>query len=310
MVESHPRISIVTPSFNQGKFLEETILSVLDQNYPNLEYFVMDGGSTDNSVEIIQKYASRLTYWESKPDRGQSHAINKGFRMATGELVAWVNSDDLFTPGALFEVAEVWKRDQSFGLIHGISEIVDEKGNSTGKERGSPVDFIDSLLTSDNPVAQPSTYISRLAMEDVGYLDEKLHMSMDWDLWLRISKKYPVCFLPRVLSKSRYWSLTKTSTQVEKAGQDHVAIIHKLDRAGLLERKIKQKALAAAYGRKAILEFQKNKKLQSKFSLLKSLIYDPEIEGGEAKKTRKKIFPRFYLFSQKISSIKRRLTTK
>jgi len=310
MVESLPRISIVTPSYNQGQFLEETILSVLNQNYPNLECFVMDGGSMDNSVEIIQKYASMLTYWESKPDRGQSHAINKGFKMATGELVAWLNSDDLFTPGTLFEVAEIWERDQSFGLIHGISEIVDEQGNSTGKQRGSPIDFFESLLTSDNPVAQPSTFISRLALEDVGYLDEKLHMSMDWDLWLRISKEYPVCYLPKVLSKSRYWSLTKTSTQIEKAGQDHVTIIRKFERTGLIDRKIGKKALAAAYGRKATLEFQKNKKLKSKFSLLRSLIYDPEIEGGNAKKIRKDFFPIFYYVRQKISSIKRGLPPK
>ena len=310
MQNTYPRISIVTPSFNQGRFLEETILSVLNQNYPNLEYFVMDGGSTDNSVEIIQKYAPRLTYWESKPDKGQSHAINKGFKMATGELVAWLNSDDLFNPGALFEVAEIWESDQSFGLIHGISEIVDEQGNSTEKERGSPLDFVESLLTSNNPVAQPSTYISRLALEDVGYLDERLHMSMDWDLWLRISKKYPVYFLPKSLSKSRYWSQTKTTTQVEKSGQDHVAIIRKLDRHGLIESELIQKALASAYGKKAALEFIKNKKILCKLSLLESLIRDPELAGGEAKKNRKNIFPVYYFLSQKLSSIKGRFLRK
>jgi len=309
-IPNTPRISIVTPSFNQGQFLEETILSVLNQDYPNLEYFVMDGGSTDTSVEIIKKYAHRLTYWESKPDRGQSHAINKGFKMATGELVAWLNSDDLFNPGALFEVAEIWKKDQKLGFIHGISEIVDEVGKPTGKTHGSLFEFTESLIKSDNPVAQPSTFISRTALKKVEYLDEKLHMSMDWDLWLRIGKKYPVFFLPKVLSRSRFWALTKTNTQVEKSGQDHVIIVNKLSRTNQIEGTLRKQALAAAYGRKAILEFRKNKLLSSKCSLLKSLSCYPELKGGEASKIRKRVFPMFYFVSEKISSLKRRITTK
>ena len=103
-----PRITIVTPSYNQGAFLEDTIRSVLDQGYPNLEYIVMDGGSTDNSVEIIEKYADRIDYWESEPDRGQTHAINKGFARATGVIGNWINSDDLLEPGALQTIGQAW----------------------------------------------------------------------------------------------------------------------------------------------------------------------------------------------------------
>lgn len=305
--ETFPRISIVTPSFNQGQFLEETILSVLNQGYPDLEYFVMDGRSTDNSVEVIQKYASRLTYWESKPDRGQSHAINKGFKLATGELVAWLNSDDLLNPGALFEVAEIWQTDQTLGFIHGISDIVDEDGKPTGKTHGSSFDFTDSLLASDNSVAQPSTFISHMALKEVGYLDEDLHMSMDWDLWLRIGNKYPVCFLPKVLSRSRFWALTKTNTQVEKSGQDHVTIVRKLSRTNQIDKMLRKQALAAAYGRKAVLEFKKNKTLRSKISLLNSLVCYPQLKGGEAKKIRKKVFPVYFLLREKFLSVKQRL---
>jgi len=102
----YPKISIITPSFNQGKYLEETIFSVLGQNYPNLEYIIIDGGSTDNSVDIIKKYENQLTYWISEPDNGQSHAINKGFMKATGGILAWLNSDDMYLPGVLDYVAK------------------------------------------------------------------------------------------------------------------------------------------------------------------------------------------------------------
>jgi len=280
----YPIISIVTPSFNQARFLEETILSVLNQNYPNLEYFVMDGGSTDGSVEIIQKYASQLTYWESKPDRGQSHAINKGFHMATGKLVAWLNSDDLLTPNALEEVAELWKQEQSFGFIHGISELIDENGNSRDKYFGSDFDLLENLTTSRNTVAQQSTFINRKCLESVNYLDESLHMSMDWDLWLRLGTKFPSKFVPRVWSKTRYWPMTKTNTQLLVSGNEHICIVRRIvdDKNLNLSGPIKRKALAAGYGRKAYLEFQESNRIAFNYCLARSLMYSPELKGGLA----------------------------
>lgn len=312
VLETFPRISIVTPSFNQGQFLEETILSVLNQNYPNLEYFVMDGGSTDNSVEIIQKYAPRLTYWESKPDRGQSHAINKGFKMATGELVAWLNSDDILLPGALQEFANVWSDNPTVGFINGISELIDELGNSKGKTFGSHFDLLESLTTSRNTVAQPSTFISRQCLSDVGFLDEALHMSMDWDLWLRIGAKYKTTFIPKVLSRTRHWPLTKTNTQLIKSGSDHLAIAKKFlkDKNLHLSQEVKRKMLAAAYGKQAFLGYQSQNRFGSKVALVKSLLYDPKMKGGDAKAIRKDIFPIYYLICQKVKNLKRRLNSK
>jgi len=126
--QSWPKISIVTPSFNQGTYLEKTIRSVLLQGYPNLEYIIIDGGSTDQSVEIIKKYESWVDFWVSEEDRGQSHAINKGLEKATGELLGWLNSDDYFLPDALFKLARSYLEDSSVGAIYGQGHMVDEKG--------------------------------------------------------------------------------------------------------------------------------------------------------------------------------------
>lgn len=307
--ETFPRISIVTPSYNQGQFLEETILSVLNQNYPNLEYFVMDGGSTDNSVEIIQKYAPRLTFWESKPDRGQSHAINKGFKMATGELVAWLNSDDLLCPGALHEVAKVWMEDPTVGFINGTTELIDESGDSKGKYFGDRFDSLESLTTSRNTVAQPSTFISCQCLSEVGFLDEALHMSMDWELWLRIGIKYNTTFIPKVLSQTRHWPMTKTNTQLIKSGSDHLSIAKKFvnDKNLHLSQEVKRKSLAAAYGKQAFLDYQSQNRFGSKVALVKSLLYDPKMKGGDAQAIRKSVFPMYFLIVQKLKNLKHRL---
>lgn len=304
-----PKISIVTPSFNQGQFLEETILSVLNQNYPNLEYFIMDGGSTDNSMEIIKKYAPRLTCWESKPDRGQSHAINKGFKIATGELVAWLNSDDLLYPGALFEIAKVWSENPTIGFINGTSELIDESGNSKGKYFGDRFDFLESLTMSRNTVAQPSTFISRGSLLDLGFLDEKLHMSMDWDLWLRIASRYDTKFISKVISKSRHWPMTKTNTQVEVSARDHIHIVKKIvqNKSIPLQKADVNKSLAAAYGLLAFYSYRSNKHFQAKTSLIRSLLYYPQLKGGEARKYVKKVFPVFFFVREKMVSVKHRL---
>src|SRR5882672_3579012 len=129
MVDSYPTISIVTPSYNQGSYLEKTILSVLDQEYPNIEYIVIDGGSTDNSVDIIKKYEKHLKYWVSEQDRGQSNAINKGFSHATGDLLAWLNSDDYYMPGALWTLATMAMANPEASAFVGTGRVVDETGN-------------------------------------------------------------------------------------------------------------------------------------------------------------------------------------
>ena len=306
-----PIISIVTPSFNQGQYLEETILSVLNQDYPALEFFIIDGGSTDGSVEIIKKYAHRLTYWESKPDRGQSHGINKGFRMASGEIVAWLNSDDLLAPGALKVVAQAWQKNPRLGLISGQTEIIDQAGKPTGNIFGSEPNVINSLLSSENPISQPSTFFSTSALKEVGFLDETLHMSMDWDLWLRIGARYPTLFIPKILSKSRNWEMTKTRTQLVRSGPEHIRIVKNFFKQNpdFLTSIQKRQALGSGYLRKGRLDYEAGKWLFFRLDLLIAIFYGMKPTQRKDLKLFNHAFPAFYFSKRVYSYLHRKMTT-
>jgi glycosyltransferase involved in cell wall biosynthesis len=183
---SWPRITIITPSFNQGEFLEDTILSILNQNYPNLEYFIVDGGSTDNTLEIIKKYQHRMDWWVSEPDRGQSHAINKGLARATGEIINWINSDDLLFPGALKRVAECFQRHR--GAVH-LMVGENARISATGeilKISSPPSPWAFSLRNLIIPIGQQSSFFTRRALDLAGFLNEDLHAIMDMDFYSRI----------------------------------------------------------------------------------------------------------------------------
>ena len=183
-----PRVTIVTPSFNQGPFLEQTIRSVLLQGYPNLEYFVIDGGSTDGSVDIIRHYDTRLTYWESTTDRGQSHALAKGFSRATGAILGWVNSDDYLAPGALSAIADLRRRcPQSVAWV-GACQEVDRDGaalRDIRPETGTGDTMADWAYGA--LFYQPACFFSADAYRSVGGMKETLHFVMDVDLWVRLA---------------------------------------------------------------------------------------------------------------------------
>jgi len=228
-----PRISIVTPSLNQGHFIEETIRSVLLQGYPNLEYIVVDGGSTDNSVDIIKKYEPWLTYWVSEPDKGQSHAINKGFKRTSGEIMAWLNSDDIYTPGALHAVADAASR---FGGEDGtwngwligrclyqnlieneIKEVLPSK---------PPADRV-SLLKWRCP--QRSTFWSRSCWERVGGLPENLHFVFDTEFFLRlVFAGHIPHVLKNVLAVGRLHGACKTISQANSWGPEVLVMYNRL----------------------------------------------------------------------------------
>lgn len=183
-----PKISIITPSYNQGRFLEETIRSILLQGYPNLEYIIIDGGSTDNSVEIIKKYKPWLSYWVSEPDKGQSHAINKGFEKATGQILGWLNSDDMYLPNCLSVVACQW--DKNINFILGNVILINEESNIIGEMRSQISDSGKfDPCAYDCCVPQPATFFSRDIYKECGPLDEFMHYAMDMDFWIHISSK-------------------------------------------------------------------------------------------------------------------------
>ncbi len=183
--ETEPRISIVTPSYNQGRFLEETIRSVLLQDYPNLEYIVIDGGSTDESVDIIRKYANWLTYWTSEPDRGQAHALNKGFGKATGELFCYLNSDDVLMPGTLSAVAAAWRRIRSRRAIAACGGVMFGEGREERRVRPDARPSLKVWLSTDMSLFQPGVFWTRSLHEKIGGFQEDYYFCFDKEFFLQ-----------------------------------------------------------------------------------------------------------------------------
>lgn len=207
-----PSITIVTPSFNQGKFIERTIQSVLGQNYPNLEYIVVDGGSTDDTLNVLKKFEGRLR-WISEKDSGQSEAINKGFRLAKGEIVAWLNSDDVYLPGALEKVGRYFAAHPDVAMVYGEGYMIDE--NDAIKSRfpfTEPKFDLWKLIYFGDYILQQSTFFRRSIFDTIELLGESLHYTMDWDLFIRIGKRFRIDYLPEYLGSIREHSEAKTAT--------------------------------------------------------------------------------------------------
>lgn len=182
-----PKVSIITPSYNQGQFIEETILSVLNQEYPNLEYIIIDGGSTDNSVDIIKKFEKELTYWVSEPDKGQSDAINKGFHKSTGEILHWLNSDDVLVPNIISKVVQYFNDHCEIGCVIGDQINIDKNGNQLNIVKAIPFHFSTALYGACM-VPQPATIFRRKAWEKTGDLSISLQYQMDFEYFLRMAK--------------------------------------------------------------------------------------------------------------------------
>jgi glycosyltransferase involved in cell wall biosynthesis len=182
-----PRVSVITPSFNQGHFIEETIRSVLDQGYPNLEFSIFDGGSTDRTIEVLEKYSAKLSFWRSAPDGGQAAAINEGFRRATGDILCWLNSDDLHFGHTLSTVVALLGACLEQPLVlYGGCEVFDDRNHS--KEVRMAIPFNQTLLETADFLDQPSVFWTRKAWEITGPLDESLNYGFDWEWFLRASR--------------------------------------------------------------------------------------------------------------------------
>jgi glycosyltransferase involved in cell wall biosynthesis len=181
-----PKVTIITTSFNQGVFLERTIISVLNQDWHNIEYIIIDGGSADESQEIIRKYERYLFYWVSEPDKGQVNAINKGIKRSTGKYITWLGSDDILLPGALTKMASVLEKNPDTGIVYGGVAFIDE-GDRVQKIHTYPDMTIKKLLyDKHSTIAQPSSMLRRNTLDAAGGLDESLTYCMDYDLWIRL----------------------------------------------------------------------------------------------------------------------------
>ena len=214
-----PKISIVTPCLNQASYLESAMRSVLAQEYPNLEYIVMDGGSRDGSVEIIQRHAPRLAHWESAPDAGQADAIYRGFQRSTGEILGWLNSDDILLPGCLHKAAQCFRAHPKVECVVGGSVMIDSQGRVIRTPRGLPwcypgprVTFHTLLFMGCWGFTQPASFWRRQAFFEVGGFDASLRFCFDYDMYLRLAKRHPFGRLKEFLAGFRVHEASKTST--------------------------------------------------------------------------------------------------
>jgi hypothetical protein len=205
-----PLVSIVTPSWNQGPFLEETIRSVLDQDYPRIEYIVIDGGSTDSSAEILHAYADRLAFWISEPDGGQADAVNKGWSRSTGDILAFLNSDDCYFPGAIRRIVDAFRAHPEAGVVYGQAQWVTADGHpirATNIHKHGQ-DALDRMCQGGIP--QPAAFVRRTVVERVGPLDPSFHFALDGEFFLRAIGNYPSFSIPDVIATMRLHGASKS----------------------------------------------------------------------------------------------------
>lgn len=227
------KISIITVSFNQCEFIRQNIESVLTQNYPNYEHIIIDGGSIDKTIEILKEYPH--LNWISEKDKGQSDGINKGFRKATGDIIAWINSDDLLAPRALWVISDFFEKNPDKSILVGNQIFIDRKGEviRTIPAKTFTCDYL--LNGTRTSVMQNSTFFRRNVLLDVGYLDESFHYTMDHELFVRIAKKYNSYTIDVNLACFRLWSDSKTSTSQIRFFRELIKI-KKMHNAKLLSK--------------------------------------------------------------------------
>lgn len=201
MEKNFPLVSIITPSLNQGLFIEETILSVLRQDYPNIEYIIIDGGSTDSTLDIIRKYESRIKYWISEPDKGQTDAIIKGFHLANGEFMTWLCSDDVLEPSSVSIQLGFLQHFSNCDLVYGDRTRIDEKGNIIGYSKYP--EFRSYLLKMGFSLPQETVMIRSSLLNKIVGLNQRYNMAMDYDLWCQLEKVTEFCHIPRYIGRFR-----------------------------------------------------------------------------------------------------------
>jgi glycosyltransferase involved in cell wall biosynthesis len=226
-----PLVSIITPSYNQAEFLEATLRSVVEQDYARVEYIVCDGGSTDGSAALIREYAARyperLAWWCSEPDGGQSQAINKGFARATGDIVAWLNSDDCYLPGALSTVVRAFGARPDAGMVYGELEFINAHGRRLGHSSTPPYS-LSAQLTQRLTIMQPASFWRTAVVRAVGGVREDLHYAMDFEYWVRIGRRFPIVGIPERLAQFRISPSSKGGVGGARWGPEFVRVLDAL----------------------------------------------------------------------------------
>ena len=225
------KLSIITPSFNQGQFIEQCINSVINQDYPNIEYLIIDGASSDQTVDIIKKYEANITYWVSEKDSGQTSAINKGIIKSSGEIVAYLCSDDYYAPGIAKFIMNKFISDPNLDMIYGNCTFVDEQGYIQRHKKS--INFSRNKLLRRNIIWQPTVFIRKYVFDEVGLFDEELHYAMDYEFWLRISEKFNIVNIDKDLAFYRWHKNSKTITSEIKHLKEAYSIARKYNGGGL-----------------------------------------------------------------------------
>lgn len=235
MSMKYPRISIITPSFNQAAFLERTIASVLEQGYPNIEYIIIDGGSTDGSVDIIKKHAKHLAYWISEPDHGQTQAINKGLRIATGEWIGWQNSDDIYYPESFFDLAQAAAAHPQAHLIIGNMMLIDEQDGEIRDIRYVRPTYR-ALLAEGMVLTNQAAFWRRSVHDDIGYFNEEFSCGFDYEWFLRVTQRYKARHVNKIWGGLRIHGETKSSKIQERFEEEYRRILRGREISGITKR--------------------------------------------------------------------------
>jgi glycosyltransferase involved in cell wall biosynthesis len=226
MTQNQPLVSIITPSFNKGPYIEETIESIRNQTYPHIEHIVIDGGSTDNTPAILKKYNGQLS-WISEPDRGQSDAINKGWRIARGDIIAYLNADDTYTPDAVMTAVAYFNENPGVGLVYGDGILTDEAGRFIRTYRAGEFSLRE-LIYCRNNILQPALFLRRAVYERIGGIDEDLHLAMDLDYWIRAALLFRIAYIPRPLATAKIYRDAKSVALMYRYVSDYEHILKKV----------------------------------------------------------------------------------